>query len=79
MSVPVTTPTTLGSVDTITLGDGNDAYVLLNAAHSVVAARDVITDFKANTVGQGVGGLATSPVQLPQWPAVTATSSTSMQ
>jgi Ca2+-binding RTX toxin-like protein len=49
-----------GSVDSITLGDGNDIYVLGNVAHSVVAARDVITDFKANTVGQGAAGAVTT-------------------
>lgn len=48
------------AVDTITLGAGNDTYVLMNATHSVIAARDVITDFSANTYGQGAGGAVTS-------------------
>ncbi len=48
------------SADNITLGAGNDVYDLNNTAHSVLAARDVITDFSANTVGQGTSGAVTS-------------------
>lgn len=36
-------------VDTITLGEGEDAYVLVDTSHSTSAAPDVITDFKADT------------------------------
>ncbi|MBD1401322.1 beta strand repeat-containing protein [Pelovirga terrestris] len=46
--------------DTITLGGGNDIYKLGAATDSVVNARDVITDFNANTVGQGTNGAATT-------------------
>lgn len=48
------------SADNITLGAGNDIYDLNSVTHSVVSARDVITDFSANTVGQGAGGAVTS-------------------
>lgn len=53
------TITSSAKADTITLGGGNDTYVLASAAHSVVNARDIITDFNANTVGQGANGAAT--------------------
>ena len=39
--------------DTITLGAGNDVYVLGAATNSTLAKSDVITDFVANTKGQG--------------------------
>ncbi|MHB1409461.1 MAG: beta strand repeat-containing protein, partial [Acidovorax defluvii] len=45
-----------GGGDTITLGAGNDVYVLGNGAHSVLAKYDTITDFSANTYGQGTAG-----------------------
>lgn len=38
-----------GSADTITLGAGNDTYVLGTATNSVLAKADTITDFQANT------------------------------
>lgn len=47
-----------GGGDTITLGAGNDVYVLGNGAHSVLAKYDTITDFSANTYGQGTAGAA---------------------
>ncbi len=46
--------------DTFTLGAGSDKYVLKNAAHSVLGKMDVITDFNANTYGQGASGASTS-------------------
>lgn len=46
--------------DTITLGEGNDVYVLGAAANSTVAKADVITDFNANTYGQGTNNAADS-------------------
>jgi hypothetical protein len=49
-----------GKADTITLGAGKDTYVLANVTDSTIAARDVITDFQANTVGQGAGGTVNS-------------------
>jgi len=49
-----------GKSDTITLGAGKDSYVLWNTAHSTIAQRDVLTDFQANTVGQGTGGAPNS-------------------
>lgn len=39
--------------DTITLGAGNDVYVLGAATNSTLAKSDTITDFVANTKGQG--------------------------
>lgn len=39
--------------DTITLGAGNDVYGLANASFSVLSKMDTITDFSANTKGQG--------------------------
>lgn len=45
-----------GASDTITLGAGNDTYVLDATADSTISVRDMITDFSANTVGQGAGG-----------------------
>jgi hypothetical protein len=44
--------------DSITLGAGNDVYVLDLAAESVLATFDTITDFSANTYGQGTSGAA---------------------
>lgn len=52
--------TSSAKADTITLGGGNDTYILADATHSTVSARDVITDFSANKVGQGVNGAATT-------------------
>jgi len=49
-----------GKADTITLGAGKDTYLLWNVSNSTIAARDVITDFQANTVGQGAGGTVNS-------------------
>jgi len=46
--------------DTITLGAGNDTYVLGNQNHSTVSVRDTITDFSANTYGQGTSGAVNS-------------------
>jgi len=46
--------------DTITLGEGNDVYVLGAATNSTVAKADVITDFNANTYGQGTNNAADS-------------------
>lgn len=46
--------------DTITLGAGNDIYVLSSASHTTVSKSDVITDFNANTFGQGTNGAANS-------------------
>ena len=51
---------TSGKADTITLGQGKDSYVMRDTNHSTIAARDQITDFQANTVGQGPGGSVTS-------------------
>jgi len=45
-----------GGADTITLGAGNDTYFLADEGDSVINSRDVITDFSANTVGQGPDG-----------------------
>lgn len=42
-----------GEADTITLGAGNDVYVLGAATNSTLAKSDTITDFVANTKGQG--------------------------
>ncbi|MBO9444119.1 DUF4214 domain-containing protein [Phaeobacter italicus] len=42
--------------DSITLGAGNDTFALGNATHSVLATRDVISDFSANTYGAGTNG-----------------------
>jgi Ca2+-binding RTX toxin-like protein len=46
--------------DTITLGAANDTYVLTGTlgADSVLAKKDVVTDFVANTFGNGTGGAA---------------------
>lgn len=44
--------------DTITLGAGNDVFVLSSNTHSVLATFDTITDFNANTKGQGTAGAA---------------------
>ena len=46
--------------DSITLGEGNDVYVLGLATNSTVAKADVITDFNANTYGQGANNAADS-------------------
>ncbi len=46
--------------DTITGGAGNDTFVLTAAGDSTLVAMDVITDFSANTVGQGANGAATT-------------------
>lgn len=45
--------------DAITLGSGNDVYALTNNTHSVLAKFDTISDFVANTYGQGTAGAAT--------------------
>jgi hypothetical protein len=45
--------------DTMTGGAGNDVFVYA-AGHATISALDSITDFKANTVGQGTDGAATS-------------------
>lgn len=42
--------------DILSGGDGNDLFALLNVADSSLVNLDVITDFSANTVGQGVDG-----------------------
>lgn len=47
-----------GGGDTITLGAGNDVYALGSNTHSVLAKYDTITDFSANTYGQGTAGAA---------------------
>ncbi|MCK2096651.1 beta strand repeat-containing protein [Thauera aromatica] len=44
--------------DTITLGEGNDVFMLSSNTHSVLATFDTITDFNANTYGQGTSGAA---------------------
>ena len=42
--------------DNLSGGDGNDLFALLNVADSSLVNLDIITDFSANTVGQGVDG-----------------------
>ncbi|GJL72109.1 MAG: hypothetical protein NMNS01_13080 [Nitrosomonas sp.] len=42
--------------DTLSGGDGNDLFALLTTTDSSLVNLDVITDFSANTVGQGVDG-----------------------
>jgi hypothetical protein len=44
--------------DTITLGAGNDLVKYTAAAQSTLADKDVITDFSANTFGNGTSGAA---------------------
>jgi hypothetical protein len=44
--------------DTITTGAGNDRVVLNLASESTLANKDVITDFTANTFGNGTSGAA---------------------
>lgn len=44
--------------DTISLGAGNDKIVINAIADSVLASRDVISDFSANTFGNGTAGAA---------------------
>ncbi len=44
--------------DALTGGAGNDIFDLNAASESVLAARDVISDFSANTFGNGTGGAA---------------------
>lgn len=44
--------------DTLSGGAGNDTFVYNAVAESTVAARDVITDFQANTFGNGAAGAA---------------------
>jgi hypothetical protein len=46
------------AADALTGGAGNDTFVLAVAADSVLAARDVINDFSANTFGNGAAGVA---------------------
>lgn len=46
--------------DTITGGTGNDLFIYTDAADSTLANMDVITDFVANTYGQGTAGAANS-------------------
>jgi hypothetical protein len=46
------------SADALTGGAGNDVFTLLVASDSVLAARDVISDFSANTFGNGASGAA---------------------
>lgn len=49
-----------GGGDTITLGAGKDVYILAHSADSVLAKFDTITDFVANTKGQGTTAVAIS-------------------
>lgn len=44
--------------DTLTGGAGNDSYVYANTAHSTLLKLDTITDFVANTYGNGASGAA---------------------
>lgn len=46
-------------VDTLTGGAGNDTFVYNAASDSTLAKMDTITDFSANTFGQGTNGAAT--------------------
>ncbi len=45
--------------DLITLGPGKDTYVFWSNTDSTISKYDTITDFQANTVGQGPGGAVT--------------------
>lgn len=45
--------------DTLTGGAGNDKFVIALATDSTLAAKDIITDFQANTYGQGTNGAST--------------------
>jgi hemolysin type calcium-binding protein len=45
-----------GGADMLSGGDGNDLFALLAVEDSTLASLDVISDFSANTVGQGVEG-----------------------
>lgn len=45
--------------DTLTGGAGNDKFVITLATDSTLAAKDIITDFQANTYGQGANGAST--------------------
>jgi len=46
------------AADSITTGAGNDIVNLIATTDSVLAARDVVADFSANTFGNGAGGAA---------------------
>lgn len=46
--------------DTLSGGAGNDKFVIAAASDSTLAAMDVISDFSANTYGQGTDGAVTS-------------------
>lgn len=46
--------------DVLSGGAGNDRFVLAAFADSTLIAMDVISDFSANTVGQGTNGAATT-------------------
>jgi hypothetical protein len=48
------------AADTLTGGAGNDTFVYTAATESTLVNRDVITDFSANTYGQGTAGAANS-------------------
>jgi trimeric autotransporter adhesin len=47
-----------GGADTLTGGAGNDKFVLTAASDSTLAKMDIITDFSANTYGNGTAGAA---------------------
>lgn len=46
--------------DKITTGAGNDIVIIAASTDSNLVQLDIISDFQANTVGQGAGGAATS-------------------
>ncbi len=45
-----------GGADNLSGGDGNDLFALLNVTDSSLVNLDVISDFSANTIGQGAYG-----------------------
>ena len=52
------TITGAAGADTLSGGAGNDTFVYANVAHSTLVALDTISDFTANTYGNGTSGAA---------------------
>lgn len=44
--------------DILSGGTGNDNFIYVAVTDSVLSSRDIISDFSANTIGNGVGGAA---------------------